>query len=348
MKVTVIAVALALLLGVASASISFPDYVAKYNKPYAKKAFELLRRSRIFAANMKTINEQRKALQAQGIAPWQGVNEFTDMTRAEFLNSGRVMKKKFVAGQDATSCLAHGVTSETLGKLRAQDIPTSFDWRTKGVVSPVQNQGGCGSCWAFSTAAVLESAWAVKTGNLTKLSEQEIVDCSTACISEDNQQVCNQGCNGGWPWAALDDIVSWGGLMTESEYPYTGMDGTCGRKQSQTIEPPKNYTCLSGPNYANETDMASFLYANGPLSISMDAGLLQFYFGGIIHPRLGDCSKTHLDHAILIVGYGVSGTDEYWIVRNSWGEDWGEKGYFRIVRGKGACGLNAGVVFPVL
>lgn len=338
----------ALLLGVAVADISFSDFVKKYNKPYANNSFELLRRSRIFADNVKFIKAENKAMQKEGIAPWMGITEFTDMTRAEFLSSGRVMKKKFVVGQsDATSCLAHGVTEQQIGSV-PRDIPTSFDWRTKGVVSPVQNQGGCGSCWAFSTAAVLESAWAVKTGNLTKLSEQEIVDCSHACISEDNQQVCNSGCNGGWPWAALADIITWGGLMTEAEYPYKGVDGTCTRSQSQTIEPPTNYTCLSGPNSANETDMAAFLVANGPLSISMDAGLLQFYFGGVIHPRLDDCSKTHLDHAILMVGYGVEGTDDYWIIRNSWGESWGEKGYFRIVRGKGACGLNQGVVFPIV
>jgi len=226
------------------------------------------------------------------------------------------------------------------------DIPTSYDWRTKGVVNPIQNQQQCGSCWTFSTIAVIESAYAIKTGKLQKLSEQEIVDCSHGCVLEDGQQVCNQGCNGGWMWSALTDIISWGGEELETVYPYTAETGTCKKTKANTIDPISNYTCLSGPNKANETNMAAFLVANGPLSIAMDAGILQSYSSGIIDPTAGECSTTSLDHAIVIVGYGVEGAKPFWIVRNSWGESWGEQGYFRIIRGKGACGLNAGVVFP--
>jgi len=331
------------LVGVAAATSVFDEYLKKYNKHYEGAEYQT--RQKIFQDNVREIAKHRAAALRSGDQPWQGINEFTDMTRAEFLQSGRVMKNKLSA--DAKSCLAHGVTADFSG-LNAQDNPTSWDWRTKGVVNPIQNQGQCGSCWTFSTIAAIESALAIKSGKLQKLSEQEVVDCSHGCVLEDGQQVCNQGCNGGWMWSALTDIISWGGEELETVYPYTAETGTCKKTKANTIDPIANYTCLSGPNKANETNMASFLVANGPLSIAMDAGILQSYSSGIIDPTAGECSTTSLDHAILIVGYGVEGTKPFWIVRNSWGTSWGEEGYFRIIRGKGACGLNAGVVFPIV
>jgi len=334
-------VLLVCLVGLTAASSVFDEYLKKYNKQYT--GAEYSRRQQTFQANVREIAKHRAAKIRGGEQPWMGVNEFSDMTAEEFQDSGRVMKIKLQA--DARSCLAHGVTAD-FSSLRGQDIPTSFDWRTKGVVNPIQNQGQCGSCWTFSTIAVIESAYAIKTGKLQKLSEQEIVDCSHGCVLEDGQQVCNQGCNGGWMWSALTDIISWKGEELETVYPYTAETGTCKRTAANTIDPISNYTCLSGPKLANETDMATFLVNNGPLSIAMDAGILQSYTSGIIDPTADECSKTSLDHAIVIVGYGVEGAKPFWIVRNSWGESWGEQGYFRIIRGKGACGLNAGVVFP--
>jgi len=329
------------LVGFAAANSVFDEYLKKYNKQYTGE--EYTRRQNVFQSNIRDIAKHRAAKIRAGDQPWMGVNEFTDMTAEEFQNSGRVMKNKLSA--DARSCLAHGVTAD-YSRLAVQDIPPAFDWRTKNVVNPIQNQGQCGSCWTFSTIAVIESAYAIKTGKLQKLSEQEVVDCSHGCVLEDGQQVCNQGCNGGWMWSALTDIISWGGEELETVYPYTAETGTCKRTAANTIDPISNYTCLSGPKLANETDMATFLVNNGPLSIAMDAGILQSYTSGIIDPTANECSKTSLDHAIVIVGYGVEGAKPFWIVRNSWGVSWGEQGYFRIIRGKGACGLNAGVVFP--
>jgi len=347
MKVSVLAV-LAVLAVSALADNTFDGFVSKYNKPYTKGSEEYNRRLSIYNANVRQMKIDSAQLLAKNVEPWFGVNQYTDMTAAEFKSSGRVMTPRTV---DARSCLANGVTMDR-SKL-VYDIPASWDWRTKNVVSPVQNQGQCGSCWTFSTIASIETAWAIQSGNLTKLSEQEIVDCSTGCVLEDGQQVCNQGCDGGWPWSALTDIISWGGEELESVYPYTAVDGTCARTAANTMLPISNYTCLSGPGLANETDMAAFLVANGVLSIAMDATLLQSYTKGIIRPNflhhLG-CSKVQLDHAINIVGYGTDAQlkVDYWIVRNSWGESWGEAGYFQIERGIGACGLNAGVVFPIV
>jgi len=337
------------LVAVACATSQFDAFLAKYKKSYTGAEYE--RRARIFSQTTRKIATARAEMLRNGQVPWHGVNEFSDMTREEFLQSGRVMKNKLLAA-DAISCLANGVTAD-FSKLNF-DIPDAFDWTDKGVVSPIQNQEQCGSCWAFSTVSAIESAHAIKSGKLDKLSEQEIVDCSHGCVQEPPYgDVCNQGCSGGWPWSALTDIISWKGLATEDEYVYTAQNGVC-KNVTDPINQIVNYTCLSGPGsadgpgYANETAMAAFLVANGPLSIAMDAGILQTYSSGIINPTTGECSKTSLDHAINIVGYGVDNGTPFWRVRNSWGTSWGEAGYFRIIRGKGACGLNAGVVFPLV
>jgi len=245
----------------------------------------------------------------------------------------------------AISCLAHGVTA---ARLDVSATPTSWDWRTKGVVNPVKNQGQCGSCWAFSTIGVIESKYAIKGNPLTEFSEQEVVDCSQGCSEEPPYgKVCNQGCNGGWQWNAFYDIVTWKGVELETAYPYTAQTGTCQRSQHGPPEAPiTNYTCLSTPQgaVANEDQMAAYLVANGPIAIAMDAGLLETYSGGIINPTTGQCSQVQLDHAIIIVGFDTDPTvGDYWIVRNSWGAAWGEAGYFRIVRGVNACGLAAAV-----
>jgi len=342
MKAVAVILFAALGLAIAGQNSAFDAYLSKYNKAYTGAEYNT--RLQIWNQAVQDVAAHRTNMIAQGEQPWKGINEFSDMTREEFLNSGRVMKTKLQA-KDAVSCLAKGVTVDE--SALSYDIPTEFNWVTKNVVSPIQNQAQCGSCWAFSTVSAIESATAIKTGNLTKLSEQEIVDCSHGCIKEDGQQVCNQGCDGGWPWSAMTDIVGWGGLDTEKNYPYKGTTDAC-KKKGAAADPIKNYTCLSGPNYANETTMAAFLVANGPLSIAMDAGLLQTYTSGIIKPTAGECSTTQLDHAINIVGYGTEGSTDFWIIRNSWADSWGEKGYFRIIRGKGACGLNAGVVFPIV
>jgi C1A family cysteine protease len=214
---------------------------------------------------VKMIEEHK---QEYGRAAWMGLNEYTAMTKEEFA-AARLMKP-FAA--EAVTCLANGVTISEKEVAALAPPPVSWDWsnQAKPVVSPIQNQQQCGSCWAFSTVSAIESAWAIKTGSLIKLSEQEIVDCSTACVLEDGQQVCNGGCNGGWPWAAYTDVVSWDGLNTEAVYPYTATTDTCNRSTTGVFAPITNYTCLSGPNsggpnYADETVMQAFSFANGPL-----------------------------------------------------------------------------------
>jgi len=206
--------------------------------------------------------------------------------------------------------------------------PDSYDWRTQGVVNPIKDQAQCGSCWAFSAIQAIESAWAIAHGTLYSLSESNIVDCCTSCF----------GCDGGWSYAAIDYIVSQqnGGVNSEADYPYHDYDEDC------QFDPSKTYTQTTGYidiQAGNEDDLADKVSSIGVASISIDASQSSFhqYSGGIYDEPA--CSSTWLDHAVGCVGYGAEGDQKYWIVRNSWGEDWGEQGYIRMIWKNNQCGV---------
>jgi len=250
----------------------------------------------------------------------------------------------------AVSCLANGASFDK--KYDVSDLPDSFDWRTKGAVTPIKDQGQCGSCWTFSVTGNMEGQYFLKYGKLLSFSEQLIVDCSQGCSNiPPYGPVCNQACSGGWQWNAFYDIVNWGGVELESDYPYTsggGSSGACKKDNTKLTSKITNYTCLSGVNNgapANEDQMAAYIQQHGPLAIALDAGYLQSYSGGVVDPWFPteECDPNALDHAVLIVGWGIdTGVFEktpYWIVKNSWGSDWGESGYFRIYRGGNVCGV---------
>lgn len=207
------------------------------------------------------------------------------------------------------------------------EIPTEFDWRAKGAVTDVKNQGSCGSCWAFSAVGCAEGAHFVNTSKLVSLSEQELVDCDGTCM----------GCNGGWVQMALSWAKSKGGFMTEAAYPYTAVKGTCMFNASQSVVRVTNiYNLL--PNRPSK--MQEYMMTYGPISVSLDASKFNSYLSGIMNGT--DCSVITSNHAVLIVGWGVdseTGT-EYWIIKNSWGPLWGENGYIRIVRGTNACNVE--------
>lgn len=203
-------------------------------------------------------------------------------------------------------------------------VADSKDWVKDGAVNPIKNQGSCGSCWAFSTVANIEGAGFVATGKLVSLSEQELVDCGAG-----------NGCGGGFPPSALSWVAKGHGLASESAYPYKHKDGSC--KSYSAVTTITGSTRIS----KDEDQIAQSLIQYGPLSIDLDASGLSPYSGGVISNP--SCSKTRHNHAVAIVGYG---TDKYpyFKIRNSWGTSYGEKGYVRLIRGKGACGLNNNVV----
>jgi cathepsin F len=320
----------------------FNKYVVSFSKSYPTPEAYL----RAFS-NWKESKKRIEQLNEKDKTATYGINKFSDLSPKQF--QALYTPQRIPAQALAQSCLANGVTATI--ELSPDAIPTSFDWRQKGVVTPVKNQGQCGSCWAFSTIGDIESQWAIKGNKLTQFSEQLLVDCSHGCSNEPPYgDVCNQGCGGGWQWNAYFDIESWGGVETEAQYPYTGVDGNCQLNKNMVTAGIKNYTCLSHKKGgANEEDMAAYLVQHGPIAIALDATPLLDYQGGVLNPGPDGCSTTVLDHALLIVGYGVaSDSTPFWIIKNSWGADWGESGYFRIIRGQGACGLNNAVSSVVM
>jgi len=221
---------------------------------------------------------------------------------------GRPDEKEYVGEFSATS---------------TEGLPDSVDWRTKsGVVTPVKDQGGCGSCWAFSTVETLESHLAIATGSpAPKLSAQQIVSCAP------NPDQCGGtgGCQGSIQTLGFN-YTSTAGITTEADYPYSGRTGTCQQSKIKAVAKNDGFIKLKVNDYAS---LASAVATKGPVAISLAAGSFgwQLYGGGILTSC--DCD---MDHAVQLVGYGTDSGKGYWLVRNSWGGGWGESGYIRIQR----------------
>lgn len=221
----------------------------------------------------------------------------------------------------------------------ATKAPDSWDWRQQGKMTRVKSQGQCGSCWAFAATATVEAAWAIKGGHpLTDFSPQHLVDCSRG----------NHGCNGGYYDRAYHYVNKHGGMAKESSYPYKEADNQCPGRGP----PPEGGTvskwglasppCHSGPCVDHECPqcIAQVIAQHGPVAVYVDSKALPSYTGGLMTHH--DCSSQNSDrdHVVVIVGYNTAARPRYWIVRNSWGENWGENGHFRVKIGKNVCGIG--------
>jgi len=215
-------------------------------------------------------------------------------------------------------------------------LPATWDWNAQGAVTPIKNQGQCGSCWAFSTTGSVEGCHFLGAKGLASLSEQNLVDCSTA--------QGNQGCNGGLMTQAMDYIISNKGIDTESSYPYTAQDGTCVYNAANSASTLGAYTNVAT---GDENGLQSSVYS-GPTSVAIDASQssFQFYSSGVYSDP--NCSSTQLDHGVLAVGWGAdSSGNAYWLVKNSWGTDWGLAGFIWMARNdNNMCGIATMATLP--
>ncbi|KAK8835750.1 hypothetical protein M9Y10_040569 [Tritrichomonas musculus] len=261
----------------------------------------------IFISNARYCQEYNRR---KGLTFTLGINQFSCHTPAEY---------KSLLGIPSNNIEPNRI-EKTYSK-PIKEAPDSFDWREKGVVNPIKNQGNCGSCWAFSTIATSESSYAITTSKLLQFSEQNLVDCITTC----------SGCSGGWPYKALTYIIETqnGQFNLESDYPYAGVEQSCAYQSSKAIGKVTKYISVE---IANETDLKEKVAAYGVASVCIAAGNTPFmsYTGGI----LDDDQCMIIDHAVAAVGYGTENGIDYWIIRNSWGTTWGEEGYVRMIRNK--------------
>jgi len=318
---------LSLALGISEVEKTFRnDFMKKYNKIY-KSSEEYTYRLSVFKENLG------KAAELNVINPSArfGVTKFSDLTTEEFQQF--YLMKNFVRS-----------TPEMKNERKMDinygfELPTDFDWSSKGAVTPVKNQGQCGSCWAFSATEAIESQWNLSGNPLPVLGPQQIVDCDIGNGDE--------GCDGGDTPTAYEYVIKAGGMETESDYPYTAEDGTCAFKSKEVVARIVNYTYVTVDK--NETQMQYGLYAVGPLSVCVDAASWQFYVFGVI----GDVCGDDLDHCVMVTGFSdyeddVWGTYQVWNVRNSWGADWGMEGYLYVERGGDYCGIADEVTIPLV
>ncbi|XP_035940665.2 procathepsin L-like [Halichoerus grypus] len=286
-------------------------------------------RRAVWAKNMKMIERHNQEYSQGKHSFTMAMNAFGDLTSEEFrqvMNGLQIQRRK---------------EGNVFQAPPFAETPSSVDWREKGYVTPVKNQGLCGSCWAFSATGALEGQMFRKTGKLVSLSEQNLVDCSWS--------QGNEGCSGGLMDSAFQYVKDNGGLDSEESYPYCAQDGSCEYKPGQSVANDTGFMDIR----QDEGSLMVAVATVGPISAAIDASLdtFQFYHKGIYYDP--NCSSEDLDHGILVVGYGSQGeepkNEKYWIVKNSWGTDWGTQGYILMAKDRdNHCGIATSASFPIV
>ncbi|GIY33313.1 cathepsin L [Caerostris darwini] len=298
-------------------------YKNVYNKTYSN--VEDTARRIIWQNNIQKIQKHNLEAELNMHSFKLGVNHFTDRVKQEMIR-GTGLKRSNRTG-DRTFFIA---PSNVV-------YPNHVDWREKGLVTEVKDQGDCGSCWAFSATGSLEGQHKRKTGKLVSLSEQNLLDCA---------KKGNHGCGGGVIDFAFDFIKKQGGIDTEESYPYIAKQSTCEFKK-QTVG--ATLTGYVDVEEENEIALMQAVATVGPVSVGIHAGSHGFmnYKSGIYDVE--DCNSEDLNHGVLVVGYGSEKGKDYWIVKNSWGSKWGEDGYIRMVRNKkNQCGIASIPSYPLV
>lgn len=307
----------------------FREWKDLYKKEY-KSFEEELSKFSIWLNNLRYVNQHNLEASLKEHSFTLALNEYSDLSiydvRAR-MNGFKQNKTKRATPQ--------GTFRATLSSI---ELPASVDWRQKGYVTEVKNQGDCGSCWSFSTTGSLEGQHFKKTGSLVSLSEQNLIDCSG--------EFGNQGCNGGLMDNAFEYVKENKGLDLEVDYPYEAEDDTCRFKIKWVGATDSGYVDVT---QGDENALQEAVATVGPISIAIDASHMSFqmYSGGVYDEP--ECSSYQLDHGVLVVGYGSEDGKDYWIVKNSWGESWGENGYIKMARNQNnQCGIASSASYPLV
>ncbi|XP_073995758.1 procathepsin L-like [Rhodnius prolixus] len=311
------------------------DYYYNSNNQYDTGGLqsEKLRKLKTLIEHMLDVEYNNEQYKEGRVLFKMKLNSFGEVPAAEFANR--------INGYRKFTNTIKGLYKSQLFFRRASNVmvPTSTDWRSKRAVTAVKDQGHCGSCWAFSAVGALESQMFIRTGQLVSLSEQNLIDCSS--------DYGNKGCSGGFMEAAYQYIIDNGGINTEKSYKYEARDGKCRYKKLKDEANMRDYIAI---HEGNETQLMEAVATVGPIAAAMHASLtsFQFYSEGVYYDP--NCNSRRLDHGVLVIGYGTTedGID-YWLVKNSYGQEWGENGYFKLIRNKNNhCGIASAASFPVV
>ncbi|KAJ1523290.1 hypothetical protein ONE63_001169 [Megalurothrips usitatus] len=326
------AVACAVRIPDAEVKSQFESFKLKHGKSYASPHVEL-HRSKIFKENLLRIAQHNERYHRGEESFTLAVNQFADLLTHELVEA----MNGFRANSSRPSRKVHFAPAN-------HKAAESVDWRKSGYVTPVKDQGSCGSCWTFSATGALEGQLAKKTGKLVSLSEQNLVDCTRG------QKYQMEGCNGGTMDAAFQYIADNDGIDSETSYPYTARDGYCGYDVKNKAGSDTGFVDVN----PTEKDLQHAVETVGPVSVAIDASpfTFSFYSGGVYSSWFCGNSERSLDHGVLAVGYGTTSGkkgQDYWIVKNSWGPHWGENGYIRMARNhKNSCGIATMASYPTV
>ncbi|MED6256842.1 hypothetical protein ATANTOWER_028975 [Ataeniobius toweri] len=308
-------------------NVLWEDWKNQHGKVYDNQT-ELIFRRTVWDKNLLMLLRHNQEASAGKHSFILGLNHLADMT-AEEINerlNGLKMEEPL------------HLRNDTFMDMNDLSLPTSVDWRISGLVGPVRNQGLCGSCWAFSSLGALEGQMKKRKGSLIMLSPQNLVDCGT--------KEGNLGCRGGYITKAYSYIIHNGGVDSEKSYPYEHQNGKCRYSLKGRAAYCSSFHVLpQGDELALQAAVASV----GPVAVAVNAMLPSFhmYKGGLYNAP--DCNPKLINHAVLVVGYGADKGQDYWLVKNSWGMEWGEGGFIRIARNKkNLCGIATLAVYPML